>query len=83
MNVHKNFRLFASTDICKQLIEYLSSWNFGTEIYCIKVSLVKPTVKSGSRGFIQIFFCKFWTFLQVSTNFGILKQFWNLKQLEK
>jgi hypothetical protein len=45
---------------------------FCTIIYYVKVSLVKPTVKSGSRGFVQNLFCKFWTFLQVSTNFGSL-----------
>jgi hypothetical protein len=29
------------------------------KIYCAKVSLVKPTVKSASRGFIQNLFCNF------------------------
>jgi hypothetical protein len=43
------------------------------------VSLVQPTVKSGLRGFIQNLFCKFWTFLQVSTNFGSLKHFLRIK----
>jgi hypothetical protein len=56
---------------------------FCTKIYYVKVSLVKPTVKSGSRGFIQNLFCKFWTFLQVSTNFGSLKQFLLLKTIRK
>jgi hypothetical protein len=56
---------------------------FCTKIYYVKVSLVKPTVKSGSRGFIQNLFCKFWTFLQVSTNFGSLKQFLLLKIIRK
>jgi hypothetical protein len=45
---------------------------FCTIIYCVKVSLVKPTVNSGSRGLVQNLFYKFWTFLQVSTNFGSL-----------
>jgi hypothetical protein len=56
---------------------------FCTKIYYVKVSLVKPIVKSGSRGLIQNLFCKFWTFLQVSTNFGIWNNFCYLKQLEK
>jgi hypothetical protein len=47
------------------------------------VSLVKPTVKSGSRGFIQNLFCKFWTFLQVSMNFESLKQFLPFKIIRK
>jgi hypothetical protein len=47
------------------------------------VSLVKPTVKSGSRGFIQNLFCNFWTFLQVSTNFESLKQFLLFKTIGK
>jgi hypothetical protein len=49
----------------------------------VKVSLVKPTVKSGSRGFIQNLFYKFWTFLQVSTNFGNLKHFLLFKTIRK
>jgi hypothetical protein len=60
-----------------------SSYNFCTRIYCIKVSLVKPTMKSGSRVLIQNLFCNFWTLLQVSMNFGILKQFLELKTIEK
>jgi hypothetical protein len=40
-------------------------------------------MKSGSRGFIQNLFCKFWTFLQVSTNFGSLKQFLLFKTIRK
>jgi hypothetical protein len=58
---------------------------FCTKIYCMKVSLVKPTVKSGSRGCIQNLFCKnkFWTFLQVSTNFWSLKQFLLFKTIRK
>jgi hypothetical protein len=56
---------------------------FCTKIYCVKVSLVNPTVKSGSRGFIQNLFCKFWTFLQVSMNFGSLKQLLLFKTIRK
>jgi hypothetical protein len=47
------------------------------------VSLVKPNVKSGSRGFIQNLFYKFWTFLQVYMNFGNLKQFLLFKTIRK
>jgi hypothetical protein len=47
------------------------------------VSLVKSIVKSGSRGFIQNLFSKFWTFLQVSTNFGILNYFLLFKTIGK
>jgi hypothetical protein len=32
---------------------------FCAKIYPAKVSLVKPTVKSGSRGFLQKLFCNF------------------------
>jgi hypothetical protein len=46
------------------------------------VSLVKPIVKSGSRVLKQNLFCKFWTLLQVSTDFGSLKQFLELKTIE-
>jgi hypothetical protein len=46
------------------------------------VSLVKPTVKSGSRVLIQNLFCNFWTLLQVSMNFGSLKQFLEFKIIE-
>jgi hypothetical protein len=56
---------------------------FCTKIYCVKVILVKPTVRSGSRGFIQNLFCNFWTSLQVSTNFLGLKQFLEFKTIEK
>jgi hypothetical protein len=40
-------------------------------------------MKGGSRGFIQNLFCKFWTFLQVSTNFGILNYFLLFKTIGK
>jgi hypothetical protein len=43
------------------------------------VSLVKPTVKSVSRGVQQNLFCNFWTLLQVSMNFASLKQFLKFK----
>jgi hypothetical protein len=56
---------------------------FCTKIYYVKVSLVKPTVKSGSRGFIQNLFYKFWTFLQVFTNFGNLPYFLGFKTIGK
>jgi hypothetical protein len=46
------------------------------------VSLVKPTVKSGSRGVQKILFCNLWTLLQVSTNFENLGQFLEFKQLK-
>jgi hypothetical protein len=69
MNTHAKFQI-----ICKY--RYLSTINlvskllkFCTKIYRAKVSLVKTTVKSGSKGFIQNLFCKFWTLLQVSMNF--------------
>jgi hypothetical protein len=72
MNLYAKFQI-----ICKH--RYLETINlvygfleFCTKIYCVKVSLVKPTVKSGSRGFIPNLFCKFWTFLQVFTNFRSL-----------
>jgi hypothetical protein len=42
-----------------------------------------PTAKSGSRGFIKKLFCNFWTLLQISTNFGSLKQFPEIKTIEK
>jgi hypothetical protein len=35
-----------------------------------------------SRGVEQNLFCNFWTFLQVSTNFGSLKQFLKFKIIE-
>jgi hypothetical protein len=47
------------------------------------VSLVKRTLKSGSIVVIQNLFCNFWTLLQVSKNFGSLKQFLELKTIEK
>jgi hypothetical protein len=56
MNMHAKFQI-----ICKH--RYLRTINlvsgfleFCTIIYCVKVSLVKPTVKSGSKGFIQNLF---------------------------
>jgi hypothetical protein len=52
---------------------------FYTKICYAKVSLVKPTVKSGSKGFIQNLFCKFWAFLQVSMNFWSLNYFLGIK----
>jgi hypothetical protein len=39
-------------------------------------------MKIGSRGVSQNLFRKFWTFLQVSTNFEVCPIFWNLKQLK-
>jgi hypothetical protein len=39
-------------------------------------------MKSGSREVQQNLFCNFRTFLQVSTNFGILKQFMEFKTIE-
>jgi hypothetical protein len=56
---------------------------FCTKIYRVTVSLVKPTMKSGSRGFIQNLFCKVWTFIQVFTNFGNLPYFLEFKIIEK
>jgi hypothetical protein len=52
---------------------------FCTKIYCVKVSLVKPTVKSGSGGFVQNLLCHIWIVLQVSTNFGSLHYFLGIK----
>jgi hypothetical protein len=46
------------------------------------VSLVKPTVYSGSRGAQENLFCNFWTFLQVSINFRSLHYFLKLKIIE-
>jgi hypothetical protein len=46
------------------------------------VSLVKPTVYSGSRGVQENLFCNFWTFLQVSINFRSLHYFLKLKTIE-
>jgi hypothetical protein len=40
-------------------------------------------MKSGSRGFLQKLFSNFLTFLQVSTNFGSLKQFLEIKTIRK
>jgi hypothetical protein len=40
-------------------------------------------MKSGSKRFIQNLVCNFYTFLQVSTNFGSLTNFCDLKQLKK
>jgi hypothetical protein len=48
-------------------------------MYCTKVSLVKPTMKSGSRGVQQNLFCNFCTFLQVSINFRNLHYFLGIK----
>jgi hypothetical protein len=56
---------------------------FCTKLYYVKVSLVKSIVKSGSRGVPENLFRNFWTFLQISTNFGILKQFLQFKTIEK
>jgi hypothetical protein len=83
MNMHAKFHI-----ICKHrylwIINSVSEFlEFCTKIYHVKVSLVKPTVKSGSRGFIQNLFCNFWTFLQVSTNFWSLKQFLKFETIEK
>jgi hypothetical protein len=55
---------------------------FCTRNYCIKVRLVKPTVQSGSRVFIQNFVCNFWTLLQVFMNFGSLQSFLGIKTIE-
>jgi hypothetical protein len=49
--------------------------------YSSKVSLVKLTLKSGSRGLIQNLFCNFWTFLQI---LEVWNNFWNyLTKTEK
>jgi hypothetical protein len=45
--------------------------------------LVKPTLKSGPRVFIQNLFCNFLTFLQVSMNFGSLHYFLGIKSIEE
>jgi hypothetical protein len=47
------------------------------------VSFVKPTVQSDSRVFIQNIFCNFWTFLQISMNFGSLHYYLGIKSIEK
>jgi hypothetical protein len=47
------------------------------------VSFVNPAVSSCSRGFIQNLGCHFWTFLQVSTNFGSLNCFLLFKTIRK
>jgi hypothetical protein len=48
---------------------------FCTIHYCTIVNLVKPTMWSCSIEFIQNLLCNFWTYLQVSTNFGHLNYF--------
>jgi hypothetical protein len=73
MNVHAKFQIIYkhwylwTINLVSEFLE------FYTKIFHAKVSLVKSTVKSGSKGFIQNWFCKFWTLLQVSTNFWSLK----------
>jgi hypothetical protein len=59
MDMYAKFQI-----ICKH--RYLSTINlvsgfleFCTIFYCVKVSLVKPTVKSGSKGFIKNLVCNF------------------------
>jgi hypothetical protein len=47
------------------------------------VSLLKPTVSSVSRVFIQNLFYNFCTFLQVYTNFASLHYFLRIKSIEK
>jgi hypothetical protein len=83
MNMHAKFQIIFK-HIYFQTINLFSVFlEFCTTIYCVKMSLVKPTVKIGSRGFIQNLCCKFWTFLQVSTNFESLKQFLLFKIIRK
>jgi hypothetical protein len=59
MDMYEKFQI-----ICKhkylQTINLVSGFlEFCTIIYCTKVSLVKPTVKSGPKGFIQNLVCNF------------------------
>jgi hypothetical protein len=79
MNMHAKFQIIYKHRYLWTINLISEFLEFCTKIYCAKVSLVKPTVKSSSRRFIQNLFCKFWTFLQVSTNFGRLKQFLEFK----
>jgi hypothetical protein len=79
----QNFRALYTVDICRQIFLHFVFLQFCTRIYYLKVSFVNPTVKSGSRGFTQNLFRKFWTFLQVSINFRSLKRFLEFKTIEK
>jgi hypothetical protein len=59
MKVHEKFHIIYNHRYVWTINLTSKFLEFCTKIYRVKVSLVKPTVKSGSRGFLQNLFCKF------------------------
>jgi hypothetical protein len=59
MNVHAKFQIICTHRYLRAINLISEFLEFCTKIYRVKVSLVKPTVKSGSAGFIQNLFCNF------------------------
>jgi hypothetical protein len=72
MNHHAKIQDILKWDYFWTIILGWGFLKFYTQKYDPKMSLVKPTAQTGSRGFIQNLFHNCWTFLQVSTNFGSL-----------
>jgi hypothetical protein len=69
MNMHAKFQIIFKHRYLLTINLVSKFLEFCTKIFCANMGLVKTTVKSGSRGFIQNLVCKIWTFLQVSTDF--------------
>jgi hypothetical protein len=68
MNMHAKFQIIFKHRYLLTINLVSEFLEFCTKIYHAKVSLVKPTVKSGSRGFIQNYFVNFghsYKFLQI------------------
>jgi hypothetical protein len=59
MDMYEKFQIICN-HIYLRTINLVSTFlKFCTIFYCAKVSLVKPTVKSGPEGFIQKLVCNF------------------------
>jgi hypothetical protein len=59
MNMYEKFQIIYKHRYLWTINLVLGFLEFCTKLYHAKVSLVKPIVKTGSRGFIKNLFCNF------------------------
>jgi hypothetical protein len=59
MDMYAKFHIIFNHRYLRTINLFSEFLEFCTIFYCAKVSLVKPTVKSGQKGFIQNLVCNF------------------------
>jgi hypothetical protein len=78
--MHARFQDLILHKILEIITSSFSFLEFSTEHQCTNTILVKSTMLSGSRGFMQNLRCIFLMFTQLSMNFGTLYEFLELNK---